>query len=271
MKIELAIVSLAAACACATAPTTTAPAAAPAAADSSASNAPAQSETARYQAIVAASDRTAADRAMDPGRKPVEFLEVLGLKPGMQVGELFAGGGYTTELMARAVAPGGKVFAENSKWVLDKFGHNWEERLARAANANVIRQDRELDAPFGPELTGTLDLVVTNANYHDAVWMNVDRAKMNAAVFAALKPGGRYVVSDSSAKPGTGISDVKTLHRIDEDTVRAEVEAAGFKLASTSDVLRNPQDTRDWNAAPMAAGAKRGTNDRFILVFTKPQ
>jgi predicted methyltransferase len=252
MRIQLCIVALAA-CACATAPST-----------------PQASIGSQYQSLVDAPDRTAADRALDPGRKPAAFLEVLAVKPGMQVGELFAGGGYTTELLARAVAPSGKVYAENTKWVLEKFGKGWDERLARPVNAAVVREDRELDAPFPPELAGALDLVVTNANYHDAVWLGVDRAKMNGAVFAALKPGGRYVVSDSSAKPGSGLSDVKTLHRIDEAAVRSEVEAAGFKLESSSDILRNPADTRDWSASPMAAGPKRGTSDRFILSFVKP-
>jgi predicted methyltransferase len=223
-----------------------------------------------YAAIVAAPDRTEADRALDEGRKPAAFLAALRVAPGMQVGELFAGGGYTTELLARAVGPTGKVYAENSKWVLDKFGAKWSERLARPVNANVVREDRELDSPFPPELDGKLDLVVTNANYHDAVWMKVDRTKMNAAVLAALRPGGHYVVADSSAKPGTGLAEVQTLHRIDEATVKSEVEAAGFKLERTDDALRNPADARDWNASPMAAGPKRGQSDRFILVFVKP-
>jgi len=224
----------------------------------------------RYDAIAGASDRTGADRALDPGRKPAAFLRAMDVAPGMKVGELFAGGGYTTELLARAVGPTGHVYAENPKWVLEKFGgKGWADRLARPVNANVTREDTELDAPF-PGLDGQLDLVVTNANYHDAVWMKVDRAQMNRAVFAALKPGGRYVVSDSSAKPGTGLADVQTLHRIDEASVTSEVEAAGFKLAGHSDALRNPADTRDWSASPHAAGARRGTNDRFILIFAKP-
>lgn len=223
-----------------------------------------------YQSLVDAPDRTDADRKLDAGRKPAAFLAALGVQPGMQVGELFAGGGYTTELLARAVGPTGKVYAENPKWVLEKFGSKgWEERLARPVNANVVREDTELEAPF-PGLDGKLDLVVTNANYHDAVWSKADRAKMNAAVLAALKPGGRYVVADSSAKPGTGLQDVQTLHRIEDAAVRAEVEAAGFRFERSDDSLRNPADTRDWNASPMAAGEKRGTSDRFILVFTRP-
>jgi predicted methyltransferase len=94
---------------------------------------------------------------------------------------------------------------------------------------------------------------------------------MNAAVFRALKPGGVYVVIDSSAKPGTGVSDAQTLHRIDEQVVREEVLAAGFQLAAESDVWRNPQDTRDWSSSPGTAGERRGTSDRFALKFVKPR
>ena len=224
-----------------------------------------------YAALVAAPDRTEADRKTDPGRDPARLLKFLDVRPGMRVGELVSGGGYTTELLARAVGPRGVVYAENPPWVLERFAAKpWAERLARPTNKNVVRADLELDAPFPPEAKD-LDLVVMYANYHDAVGLfKTDRAKMNAAVFAALKPGGRYAIIDSSAKPGTGAADVETLHRIDEEYVKQEVQAAGFKLERSDDFMRNPADTRDWNASPVAAAEKRGTSDRFALMFVKP-
>jgi predicted methyltransferase len=95
---------------------------------------------------------------------------------------------------------------------------------------------------------------------------------MNKAVFDGLKPGGVYVVIDSSAKPGTGTADGRTLHRIDEQAVRAEVERAGFKLEAGGDFLRNPEDARDWDSSPAAAASagRRGQSDRFALRFVKP-
>ena len=135
--------------------------------------------------------------------------------------------------------------------------------------ARVVRLDCEFESPLPPEVTG-LDLVVMNAVYHDTVWMKVDRTRMNRAVFEALAPGGAFVVIDSSARPGSGTGDVQTLHRIDERSVRDEVERAGFKLASTGDFLRNPADARDWNSSPRAAGERRGTSDRFALRFVRP-
>lgn len=222
-------------------------------------------------ALVAAPDRTDADRALDPGRHPAALLAFLDLRPGMKVADLGTGAGYTAELLARAVAPGGVVYAQNNQGFLRFVGEAWVQRLQRPAMAGVVRVDREFDAPLPPEATG-LDAVVMNVIYHDTVWLQVDRAAMNRAILAALRPGGAYVVIDSSARPGTGTADAQTLHRIDEAAVRAEVLAAGFRLEAEAPFLRNPADPRDWNASPPAAAAagRRGTSDRFVLKFVKP-
>jgi predicted methyltransferase len=132
-----------------------------------------------------------------------------------------------------------------------------------------VRVDRELDDPLPPDAT-ELDLVVMNLFYNDLYWLKVDRAKMNKAILRALKPGGRYVVIDHSARAGAGAADVQTLHRIEESEVERDVTSAGFVLERKGDFLRNPGDTRDWNASPMSAKEKRGTSDRFALVFKKP-
>jgi predicted methyltransferase len=227
-------------------------------------------DTFSAQAVVDAPDRTEADRALDAGRKPAELLEFAGVRPGMKVADLFAGGGYTSEVLARAVGPEGRVYGQNARWVLERFAEKpWSERLAKPVMANVMRLDRELDDPLPPEATG-LDVVVSYAIYHDTVWLGADRDRMNQAVFRALKPGGVYVVVDSSARPDSGVEDVKTLHRIDELVVREEVRRAGFQLADEAQLLRNPGDTRDWSASPGAAGPRRGTSDRFVLKFVKP-
>jgi len=115
-----------------------------------------------------------------------------------------------------------------------------------------------------------LDAVLIVLLYHDTVWMKVDRARMNRAVFDALAPGGVYGVVDHSARPGSGVSAAESLHRIEEATVRSEVESAGFQLAAEGDFLRNPDDARDWSPSPRTAGERRGTSDRFVLSFVKP-
>ena len=225
------------------------------------------------KAAIAAPDRSDKDRSLDAGRKPGEVLAFFKIAPGEKVGELFAGGGYTSELMARVVGDSGIVYAENTKEIMDKFARKpWTDRAAKPVMKHVIGVERPIDDPF-PTEAKDLDAVITILNYHDTVWMKADRAKMNKAVFDALKSGGVYGIVDHSAQAGSGLrdaQDIKGLHRIDEDVVKQEVQAAGFKLDGESDVLRNPDDKRDWEASPGAAGARRGTSDRFVLRFVKP-
>ncbi len=219
-----------------------------------------------YQALIDAEGRTADDRNQDGSRKPAEFLRFTGVQPGMRVADLAAGGGYTTELLVRAVAPAGVVYAQNPAFVLNKFvSKTWPERLARPINKDVVRVDRELEDPL-PAEAKELDLVVMGFFYHDTVWLKTDRAAMNAKIFTALRPGGTFVVADHSAKIGAGTNVAESLHRIEEKLVVDEITKAGFKLEGRSEIYANPQDARDWNVF----GEGRGTTDRFVLKFVKP-
>jgi predicted methyltransferase len=219
---------------------------------------------------LAAPDRSSDDRALDAGRKPGETLAFFGIAPGMRVAELGAGGGYTTELLARIVGASGKVYAQNSKIILERFAEKpWSERLAKPVMQGVVRVDRELDDPL-PADAKELDAVVFILFYHDSVWMKTDRDRMNRAIFAALKPGGTYGIVDHSAREGAGLGDVETLHRIEQKVLRAEVERAGFVLDGEGAFLKHADDTRDWNASPRKAGERRGTSDRFVLRFKRP-
>jgi predicted methyltransferase len=229
-----------------------------------------QGALAAAQAAVDAPDRAPEDRALDAGREPARTLAFFGIAPGMRVAEIGAGGGYTTELLVRAVGARGRVYGQNSPYILARVAQApWTARLAKPIMKDVVRLDREFDDPFPPDLRD-LDAVLLVLLYHDTVWMKTNRARMNRAVFTALKPGGVYGIIDHSATPGSGLAHVETLHRIDEATVRSEVEAAGFRLAAVGDFLRNPDDARDWSPAPRAAGDRRGTSDRFVLRFEKP-
>jgi predicted methyltransferase len=219
-----------------------------------------------YAALVAAADRDAADKKDDAGRKPVAMLTFLDVRPGQKVAEIGAGGGYTTELLARAVGPTGTVYGVNNKMVVEKFVKKpWADRLAKPVNKNVVRVDREFDDPLPPEARN-LDLVVNNLFYHDTYWLKTNRRKMNAAILKALRPGGAYVIIDHSAAAGHGSKDTESLHRVEESLVRKEVLAAGFKAGPTSDFLRNPDDKRDVTVFDKAI---RGNTDRFALKFLK--
>ena len=222
------------------------------------------------RAAVDAPDRSADDRALDAGRKPDQMLTFFGIAPGMKVAELGAGGGYTSELLSRVVGSAGKVYGQNAPFMLEKFANvPWTARLSKPALANVIRADREFDDPLPPEAT-ELDAVLIVLMYHDTVWLGSDRDKMNQAVFKALKHGGVYGIVDHSAALGSGLSGVKTVHRIDQQVLMQEVRRNGFQLEAEASFLRNPSDTRDWNDSPREAGERRGTSDRFVLKFKKP-
>jgi predicted methyltransferase len=226
--------------------------------------------TAALQELMSAPDRSEADKALDEGRKPAELLSFLQIAPGMKVAELGAGGGYTAEILARAVGKTGVVYGQNSKFLLERFAEKpWSERLSTPVMSNVVRVDREFDAPLPPEATN-LDAVLMILFYHDTVWFKTNREQMNAEIFKALKPGGVFLVVDHNAAKGRGLEDVETLHRIEESVLVEEILKAGFKLESSADFLRNPADTFDWNASPRSAAEKRGTSDRFVLRFVKP-
>ena len=212
-----------------------------------------------FQALVASPDRSEADSATDARRKPAQLLAFYGVRPGMIALDLGAGAGYNTELLARAVGASGKVYAQNPEPAA-----RLSERMKMPSMSNVVSVVREFDDPL-PADVRNLDLVTFNFAYHDVSYMNVDRAKMNRAVFNALKPGGIYIVADQSGRAGTGMSETKTLHRIEEAALRREVEAAGFRFVAEGGFLRNPQDPRD---APVFK--PKQPNDEFVLKFVKP-
>ena len=150
----------------------------------------------RAQDVIASPVRTDQDRRMDASRNPAAFIPFTQVAPGMQVLDVAAGGGYTSQLMALAVGPTGKVWAQRTQ-----PGESITKRLAEAPQANFVVVLRPFDDPV-PEQAGKLDLVTLVNNYHDITYLPVDRTKMNANIYAALKAGGRYVVVDHSAKPG---------------------------------------------------------------------
>jgi predicted methyltransferase len=190
----------------------------------------------------------------------------------MKVADLFAAGGYTTELLARAVGPSGTVYSQNPIFPpeLQQIGQAWNERLKNPILKNVVAVTKSFDADdLLPVPPGALDAVLMNMNYHDLVLRGIDRDKVNATVYKALKSGGEYAIVDHSAKDGSGIKDIE-LHRIDENFLINEVQKAGFKLAARSSALRHPTDDRTWVTSPRVVGERRGTSDRFMLKFTKP-
>jgi len=212
--------------------------------------------------IAAQPDRIEKDRKEDAQRQPAKFLDFVEARPGMKALDIMAGGGYTAELLARAAGPTGQVWGHNAPDRPDRVV--FANRLETKAMANAHHFISPIDEPI-PAGLHDLDLVTFVLNYHDTVYLPVDRAKMNKAVFDGLKHGGLYVIVDHSARPGDGITVGQTLHRIEEASVVREVEAVGFQKIAEGGYLRHPEDSRD-----QAFFDRAEPTDRFVLKFRKP-
>ncbi len=220
-------------------------------------------------AAVNSPDRPAADKDKDASRDPAQMMAFFGIKPGMKVADIWAAGGYTTELLARIVGPTGTVYSQNAPFPA-KFKDAetaWHDRLKEPGLGNVVEVTKGFDQPdFLGVPPATLDAALINLNYHDLIARGFDTARFNQAVFRALKPGGIFGTVDNSAQPGSGARDAATLHRIDEQLEIAQIEKAGFRLVAASSLYRNPHDPRTqpfWKLDHH--------QDRFMLKFVKPR
>ena len=221
-------------------------------------------------AAVADTTRPAEDIALDPERKPAEMLAFAGVKPGMTVIDLVPGGGYFTRLFADVVGPGGKVLPYVPDEML-KGSKDPQKALDRlngtaAGHPNVYPMH---DPMLSPPPAGIADIVWTSQNYHDLHNLPAaDLVAFNKVLFAALKPGGVYIVLDHAAAAGSGLRDTNTLHRIDPAVVKQEVLAAGFVFDGESKVLANPADD---HTLKVFDPSLRHHTDQFIYRFRKPK
>jgi predicted methyltransferase len=210
--------------------------------------------------------RPAADTARDAKRKPAETLAFAGVKPGEQVLELAPGKGYFTRLLSAVAGSHGQVTIYVSP---PKPDAPPPPVLALAADPHYSNVKVVLQRLTDAKPSGVFDLVWTSQNYHDFHNIpDLDVATINRAVFESLKPGGTYFVLDHAAEAGSGTRDTNTLHRIDPETVKQEVKAAGFVFTGESKLLRN---TSDPHTDKVFEGPIQGNTDQFILKFQKPK
>ena len=210
------------------------------------------------------------DAANDERRKTAEVMTFTKVKPGEKVLELVPGSGYWTRVFSAIVGPKGHVYTvwphEMDKYAAKSIA-NWQELVKTPPynNVSLLQQAAaELSVPQ------PVDLVFTSQNYHDYYdkFMGpVDPATFGKQVFAALKPGGLFVVIDHTAEAGSGTRDTDTLHRIDPEVVKKDMAAAGFKFDGSSDALRNKDDPL---TAKVFDASIRGHTDQFIYRFRKP-
>jgi predicted methyltransferase len=220
---------------------------------------------AHIAAAVASDDRTEAMKARDPGRKPAEVFALAGLEPGDRVIEIGSFGQYDTTIMAGAVGPQGRIYMYDLPYMQQRA--EAPSRAFVAAHPNTeyaIGKFDELTFPQG------VDMVVIDMYYHDLAIPetgDIDMARFNRMMFDALRPGGRMLIVDHNAEPGSGRRDIATIHRIDRAVIVDEVTDAGFKLIIDSDLFANPDDDR---SLMVFAPGERGSTDRSLLVFEKP-
>jgi predicted methyltransferase len=204
--------------------------------------------------------------ALDPAWKVPEVIAFIGLKKGDKVADII--GGRLTGSLAEAVGPTGKVYAVETSEIVKGHPQVMERMKALAAQSpNVVVSDEPVATP----LPSGLDAVFIRQNYHDLYdkFMGpADVPAFNKAVFAALKPGGVYVVLDHVAVAGSGIGATETLHRIDPARVKADVLAAGFKLDAESSILANASDDHTKGVFDPSV---RGHTDQFLYRFKKPK
>lgn len=232
----------------------------------------AQPVTAQMKAAVADSARPEADTARDANRKPAEMLAFAGITPGKVVVDMLPGGGYFTRIFAKAVEPGGRVYAYFSN-------HNDEALKKQGRDPDNLMPDlkkayKNLGVIHGPlsqfVTPQPVDVVWTSLNYHDLhnKNFNVDVNEVNKAVFKSLKPGGTYVILDHAAADNAPDDVTSSLHRIKKSAVIKEVEAAGFKLVAEGDALHFPGDD---GTKRVFENDIRGKTNQFMLKFQKPR
>lgn len=220
-----------------------------------------------YAAVLATPSRPDDDRARDAARHTAETLAFARVRPGQKIADMIIGGGYFTRIFSAAVGPDGRVTAWQPAEFIAFQSSYGESLTAVDALANVDGIRSPIAAPDFP--TG-LDLVFTAQNYHDlhlSIAPPDTASRVNRAVFEALKPGGLYVVIDHHAVAGAPLTAADTVHRIDIETVKREVLAAGFVLDGESDILANAADPR---TASVFDASIRGRTSQFMLRFRKP-
>ncbi len=221
---------------------------------------------------IANKDRPADDVARDGARHVLALLVFSGAKPGDRIADFVPAGGYFTRLFSNIAGPKGHVFAVIPEELrkIPKMVLPTEAIAKQPEFANVTEEIEPTDNTGATALaSGQLDLVWTSDNYHDlyGFFGAQHAAAADAAIFRALKPGGMFVVVDHVALPGASATAPKTLHRIDPETVKAQVLAAGFVLDGTTDVLANPADTHTLKVFDPSV---RGHTDQFAFRFRKP-
>ena len=217
-------------------------------------------------------ERFSGDSDEDVWRQPRDVLLFLGVRADMDVLDYFAGSGYYTELLSRAVGPNGSVVAYNNPGYAEFAGDKFVKRFAnqRLANAKTITAPTDqlkLESQ-------SLDAVLFVLSYHDLYWQPKEAtqpfgnpAQALAGLHRALRNDGVVVVVDHAAAPGGDTAQVvDALHRIDPQVVKDDFAKAGFEFVEESNALSHPNDDLQ---KPVFDPTVRHNTHQFTFKFRK--
>lgn len=216
-------------------------------------------EPAAPPASAEASPGAASGGASARGNEPaaegmISFFEI---GRGDRVADLGGLFGYSLEPLLDAVGGAGAVYARLRPG-LNPDAIPYAEP-DRGRQGELIWMKTPITAPFTPEAT-RLNVVTLLYAYHSVIAAGQSRKALNDSVYRALVPGGKYIIVDHQAPPGSGIAAAASLHRIEDHIVRAEVEASGFRFVEAADFLINAARPPD-----------RPAPSQYVLKFEKPR
>jgi len=230
---------------------------------------PAAADSTPIEKSIANPERTAADRERDTREKPAEILAFAGVKPGMVVADIFAAGGYYSELLAGVVGDGGKVLAINNVPYASYAKDDIKARFTEGRLKNVER--RLVEASYMQIAPKSVDLAIIVMSYHDVYWIDesegwpaIDTDAFVAGIKRMLKPGGKLLIIDHNAAPGSGTEAAAKLHRLNEDWSKKSLTTHGFVFEKAYDGLRNKDDQLD---KPVFDPAVKGKTDRYVHLY----
>ena len=224
------------------------------------------------QAAVDNPARSESDRNLDPMRKPVDVVTFFGIQPGMDVIDVFGGGGYYTEILSYLVGSEGSVTLYNNNPWNNFVTKSVEERLRnnRLPNVTVLTvEPAELGAHEASYDAAIFILGMHDIYYEDLEndWPAIDVPGFLGEIQRLVKPGGLLGIIDHNASVGSDPAEVgKRLHRIDKNVVIRDVTAAGFTLEGESDLLANGDDD---HSRLVFEDELRWKTDRSVLLFRR--
>lgn len=226
-----------------------------------------------YDDVLTNPSRSEQDRAVDDRRKPADVLRFFEIEAGDDVFDVFAGGGYYSELLSYLVgADGSVVLYNNAPWdrfvadaVAQRLADNRLPNVTRlvATPESLIEQSAEqYDAAIF--ILGMHDLYYADP---ESGWVAIDRPVFLRGIHHILKEGAVLGVIDANAPAGADNAVVgKSVHRVDPQALIDDLTAAGFTLESQADFLRNPNDDK---VSSVFEEKNRYNTDRSILKFRK--